>query len=148
MVAAWLTDNRRLDVLAYDDELVRLTGVDAAKLPPLHPIGAIVGRVRADVAADLGLPPGLPVVAGTPDLHSAAAGAGAVRDFETHLTVSTTAWIGLPVPFKKSDVLKAIVSVPGLRPDRYLVANNHDTGGMCLRWLRENVLGHEHGYKR
>lgn len=147
MIASWLTDNRRLDLLEYDADLVRRTGVDARKLPPLRPIGSIVGTVRADVAAALGLPPDLPVVAGTPDLHSAAAGSGAVRDFETHLTVSTTAWIGLPVPFKRSDVLRAIVSVPGLRPDRYLVANNHDTGGMCLRWLRENILGAADGYE-
>lgn len=146
MVGAWLTDNRRLDVLAYDPALVRMAGVDEGKLPPLRPTGSIVGPVRADVAAALGLPAGVQVVAGTPDLHSAAAGAGAVRDFETHLAVSTTAWIGLPVPFKKSDLLHSIVSVPGLRPDRYLVANNHDTGGMCLHWLRENILGHAHGY--
>jgi xylulokinase len=146
MIAFWLTDNRRLDVLAYDPTLVRMAGIDAAKLPPLRPSASIVGTVRDQVADALGLPRGVQVVAGTPDLHSAAAGAGAVRDFETHMAVSTTAWIGLPVPFKKSDLRRAIVSVPGLRPDRYLVANNHDTGGMCLRWLRENVLGGE-GYE-
>jgi xylulokinase len=141
MIAFWLTDNRRLDRLAYDPLLVRMAGADAGKLPPLRPTASVVGTVRGDVARALGLPPGVPVVAGTPDLHSAAAGAGAVRDFETHMAVSTTAWIGLPVPFKKSDLVHAIVSVPGLRADRYLVANNHDTGGMCLRWLRENILG-------
>lgn len=140
MIAFWLTDNRRLDVLRYDPALVRMAGIDVAKLPPLRPSGSIVGTVRDEVAAILGLPRGVPVVAGTPDLHSAAAGAGAVRDFETHMALSTTAWIGLPVPFKKSALRRAIVSVPGLRPDRYLVANNHDTGGMCLRWLRENIL--------
>ena len=141
MIASWLTDNRRQDLLAYDPTLVRMAGVDASKLPPLRPTGSVVGVVRDDVAAALGLPRGVPIVAGTPDLHSAAVGSGAVRDFETHMAVSTTAWIGLPVPFKKSDLFRAIVSVPGLRPDRYLVANNHDTGGMCLRWLRENILG-------
>lgn len=141
MIASWLTDNRRQDVLAYDPTLVRMAGVAASKLPPLRPTGTVVGAVRDDVAAALGLPRGLAVVAGTPDLHSAAVGSGAVRDFETHLAVSTTAWIGLPVPFKKSDLFRAIVSVPGLRADRYLVANNHDTGGMCLRWLREHILG-------
>jgi xylulokinase len=146
MIACWLTDNRRLDVLAYDPALVRMAGIDADKLPPLRASASIVGTVRDDVAAALGLPPGVQVVAGTPDLHSAAAGSGAVQNFETHLAVSTTAWIGLPVPFKKSDLFRAIVSVPGLRSDRYLVANNHDTGGMCLRWLRENILGPAHGY--
>jgi xylulokinase len=31
--------------------------------------------------------------------------------------------------------------VPGLAPGRYLVADNHDTGGLCLQWLRDNVIG-------
>src|SRR5579875_1788863 len=75
MTAAWLTDNRRPGALRYDPALVRLAGVDAAKLPPLRPTASVTGTVRDDVAADLGLPPGVAVVAGTPDLHSAAAGA-------------------------------------------------------------------------
>ena len=140
MAAAWLTDNRRLGVMAYDPKLVRMARIDATKLPPLRPTGSVVGTVRPDVADALGLPAHAQVVAGTPDLHSAAAGAGAVEDFATHLTVSTTAWIGLPVPFKKTDMRRSIATVPGLQPDRYLVANNHDTGGMCLRWLREQIL--------
>ena len=42
MTAAWLTDNRNLDVLAYDADLVRRAGVDGDKLPPLvaMPTGA------------------------------------------------------------------------------------------------------------
>ena len=40
MSAAWLTDNRRLDRLVYDPVLLRRTGVDADKLPPLVPTGS------------------------------------------------------------------------------------------------------------
>ena len=39
MTAAWLTDNRHLDVLEYDATLVGLAGVDPAKLPPLVRVG-------------------------------------------------------------------------------------------------------------
>jgi len=80
------------------------------------------------------------VVTGVPDLHSAACGAGAIEDFETHLAVSTSAWIGAPVPFKKTDALHAIASVPGLSSDRYLIANNHESGGLCLQWLRDTLF--------
>ena len=66
MTAWWLTDNRRLDHLAYDDELVALAGVDASKLPPLVPTGSVIGHVRDDVAAELGLPAGVQVVTGVP----------------------------------------------------------------------------------
>ena len=78
--------------------LVRRAGVPADKLPPLRPTGSVVGEVRPAVADDLGLPPASSVVTGTPDLHSAAVGSGAVLDYETHLVISTTSWISCPVP--------------------------------------------------
>jgi xylulokinase len=152
MTAAWLTDNRDLDRMEYDSTLVRLAGVDVSKLPPLKPMGTVVGLVLDEVAADLGLAPGVKVIAGTPDLHSASVGAGAVHNYETHLTVSTTAWISCPVPFKRTDAIRQVASVPGLAgltgPEGhavgpYLVANNHETAGRCLQWLRDNVLGDE-----
>jgi xylulokinase len=140
MTAAWLTDNRHLDRLAYDPVLVATAGVPAGKLPPLVPSASVVGTVRAEVAQALGLPPGARVVAGTPDLHSAAAGAGALGDFEAHLALSTTSWISCPVPFKKTDPVHQVASVPGVPPGRYIVADNHETAGACLQWLRDEVL--------
>lgn len=140
MVASWLTDNRHLDRLSYDADLVRRAGIDPAKLPPLRPTGSVVGTVAASVATELGLPAGVQVVTGVPDLHTSTVGAGTVRDFDVHLAVSTSAWIGGPVPFKKTDVLRQIASVPGLGDGHYLIANSHDTGGQCLQWLRDNVL--------
>jgi xylulokinase len=140
MTAAWLTDNRALETMAYDADLVALAGVDAAKLPPLVPTGSVIGPVAPAVAAELGLPPDVQVVTGTPDLHSAACGAGAVVDFQTHMAISTTSWISCPVPFKKTDILHQIATVPGLGGQAYVIANNHDTSGLCLQWLRDNVL--------
>jgi xylulokinase len=137
MSAAWLTDNRHLDRLAYDAALVRRSGLDAAKLPPLVETGSLVGTVRLDVASELGIDPGARVVTGSPDLHSAAVGTGAIEQGEPHLTISTTSWISLPVARKKTDALRSIATVPGLDSSSYLVANNHEAAGLCLRWLRD-----------
>jgi xylulokinase len=63
-----------------------------------------------------------------------------VADFQTHMAISTTSWISCPVPFKKTDVLHQIATVPGLGGQSYVIANNHDTSGLCLQWLRDNVL--------
>jgi xylulokinase len=30
--------------------------------------------------------------------------------------------------------------MPGVRPNSYLVANNHETAGLCLKWLRDSLL--------
>lgn len=140
MTGAWLTDNRDLAKLAYDDTLVDLAGIDASKLPPLRPTASVIGTVRDEVADDLGLPHGVQVVAGTPDLHSASVGAGTVLDFQTHLAFSTTSWISCPVSFKKTDVTSQIASIPGAWPGGYLVVNNHETSGACLQWVRDNVI--------
>jgi len=139
MTAAWLTDNRRLDILDYDDDLLRRAGVDRTPLPPLRPSGTVVGVVRTEVARDLGLPDDVQVLTGVPDLHSAALGAGTVDDFATHLAISTTSWISCPVPFKKTSVSTQIASIPNVG-DGYLVVNNHETAGRCLEWLRDAMF--------
>jgi xylulokinase len=105
----------------------------------------VVGEVSAEVARSLGLGPGVRVITGTPDLHSAAAGSGSVLEYEAHLTISTTSWVSCPLDRKKTDPVHQIATVPGLPPGpgasaAYLVANNHETGGRCLEWLRD-LLG-------
>ena len=140
MIADWLTDNRRLDRLEYDPSLLALSGVDHTKLAPLVATGSVVGTVLPDVARSLGIPETARVVTGIPDLHSAACGAGAIGDFQTHLAISTSAWIGAPVPFKKTDVLHSVASLPGLSSSGYVIANNHESGGLCLEWLRDTLF--------
>ena len=139
MTGAWLTDNRSLATLAYDDVLVRATGVDASRLPPLVATGSVVGTLSPSVAADLGLPPTAVAVTGLPDLHSAAVGAGAIGLGEPHASIGTTAWISAPVPRKKSDLLRMQASVPGLDNASYLLANNQESAGRNLQWWRDAV---------
>jgi xylulokinase len=140
MTAAWLTDTRRPDIRNYDGVLLRRSGVGPAKLPPLRPTGSIIGTVQPSVARELGLPATAQVVTGTPDLHSAAVGAGAVGDYEPNLAISTTSWISCPVEHKKTDLIHQLATVPGLTPDRYLLVNNQDTAGRCLEWLKDNIV--------
>jgi xylulokinase len=145
MTAAWLTNNRRLDHVAYDPHLVSLAGIDPAKLPPLRPTASVIGTVSPGVAADLGLGQDVAVVAGTPDLHSAAAGTGTLGGSRCHLAISTTSWISCSVDFKKTDAIRQIATVPGVLAGSYLVANNHETAGACLQWLRDRVIGDQAG---
>jgi len=145
MSGAWLTDNRRLDRLEYDPVLVGKLGLDGAKLPPLVETGSMVGPVRPDVASELGISADAQVVTGTPDLHSGALGCGAIGEGEPHMTISTTSWISLPFPRKKTDALHSIATVPGLDSSSYLVANNHEAAGLCFKWLRDSFTLGEPG---
>ena len=136
----WVTDNRDIGAIAYDDALIELAGLVRSKLPDLVPTGSVVGGLTAGTAAELGLLAGTPVVTGTGDLHSAAVGSGAVADFDAHLYIGTSSWISCHVSFKKTDALTNIASIPSGIPGRYLLADEHETGGACLTWLRDNLL--------
>ena len=136
MAGTWLTDNRHPDLVDYDPVLVRASGVPAHKLPPLRPTGSVVGPVLPGVADRLGLPPGVVVIAGTPDLHSAAVGAGAVGAYQPHLAISTSSWISCPYPKKKTDPFRQMTTVVGVTPGLNLVANNQNAAGGALEWLR------------
>ena len=140
MIASWLTDNRLGAPLGYVDSLVERTRRDRARLPELLPTGSVLGPLLPDVASDLGVAPGAPVVCGIPDLHAAIVGSGAVAPYETHIAMSTTSWVGARVPFKRTDILHQIATVPGLDPAHPIVANNQETGGACLHWLREQIV--------
>lgn len=139
MILSWLTDNRPGAAPGYVPELVQRSGRDPGRLPQLLPTGAVLGDIAPGVARELGVP-AVPVIAGVPDLHTAFLGSGAVAPYEAHVTISTTSWIACEVPFKRTDVIHQMASVPGLRRDGYLVANNHETAGVCLQWLRDSVL--------
>ena len=127
----WVTDNRDINAVAYDDALIGLAGLERAKLPELVPTGSVLGGLAPDAAAALGLLPGTPVIAGTGDLHSAAVGSGAVADFDGHLYIGTSSWISCHVPFKKTDALTNIASFPSGHP-RPLPRGRRARDGWCL----------------
>lgn len=136
----WVTDNRRIDRVRYDDTLLAMAGLERSKLPDLVPTGTVMGGLTVTTADELGLVPGTAVVTGTGDLHSAAVGSGAVADFSGHLYIGTSSWISCHVPDKHTDLLTNIASIPSGLAGKYLVADEHETAGVCLTWLRDNVL--------
>jgi xylulokinase len=136
----WVTDNRDIDNVHYDDQLLRLAGIDRALLPDLCRAVDILGPLTPEAADDLGLGRHVQVIAGTPDLHSAALGSGAVDDYAAHYYIGTSAWINCHLPFKRTDLIHNMASLPSAIPGRYLLINEHETAGAALTFLRDNVF--------
>jgi xylulokinase len=139
----WLTDNRNINHIAYDPGLIKLSQIDPAKLPEILPANSILGNLSKEVAKAWGLREDVQVVIGSPDIPSAAVGSGAVRDFETHLYIGTSSWLTCHVPFKKSDLLHNMAALPSAIPERYLLTNTQECAGVCLQYLRDNILFHQ-----
>ncbi|MDQ1434391.1 MAG: xylulokinase [Actinomycetota bacterium] len=140
IVLHWVTDNRDAARVDYDPDLLQLAELNRAQLPDLVPATSVVGPLTEKAARELGLPVGIAVVGGTPDLQSAAIGSGAVRDFEGHLYVGTSSWLTCHVPFKKTDLFHGIATLPSPLPGKYYVADEQEVAGGCLEWLKEHAF--------
>ncbi|MDB5282152.1 MAG: Xylulose kinase [Bacteroidota bacterium] len=138
----WVTDNRDINNIYYHDELVRLSGVERNKFPDLVPTNSVLGTVTNAIADEFGLNRDVKVISGTPDVHSAAVGSGAVKDYEGHFYIGTSSWLVCHVPFKKTDMFHNMGTSPSGLPGRYLVANEQESAGACLNFIKNNLLYH------
>jgi len=135
----WLTDNRRISDIHYDRRLIDIAKLDRNKLPELKRAIDVLGPIKPEVAAELGLNEDVRVIVGTPDLHSAGVGSGAVDDFVPHLCLGTSSWLSCHVPFKKTDISANITSLPSAIPKRYFITDEQATAGACLTFLKNNI---------
>ena len=143
ILTSWVTDNRDLDHIAYDENLIRMLGLDREKFPDIVPCSSMIGTLLPDVAEKLGLDAGVKVVAGSIDNTAAAIGAGTVQDNAVHLYIGTSSWMAAHVPYKKTDIASSLASVPCALPDRYLLTALQATAGGNLNFLRDQILYHK-----
>jgi xylulokinase len=139
IVSHWVTDNRDVTNVHYDDRLVRLSQLDRAQLPDLVPPATVIGTLAADAASDLGLSTDTRVVTAMGDVHAAVLGSGAVDNFAGHLYVGTSSWVTCHVPWKRTDLFHNQAAIPSAVPGRYFIANENQTAGRCVQWLLDTV---------
>ncbi|WP_432826300.1 FGGY-family carbohydrate kinase [Dactylosporangium sp. CA-092794] len=123
----------------WQADICAAAGLDPALLPPIRPSGAVVGSLRADVAAQLGLPAGVPVTAGYADHVVSAFAAGLLAPGDTLLKLGGA-----------GDIL-AVSAAPVFDPRLYL--DRHPlpgywmpngcmaTSGATLRWFQRELAG-------
>ncbi len=125
---------------AWSDVMLGALGIASDWLPAVSESGVITGGLRPSVAAELGLPVGLPVAAGAGEVAAAAVGAGVVAS--GLITASIDGGGGLVAhregcTVDPSGVLRILCSaVPG----RYLEVASTPAAGRALDWWGD-VLG-------
>ncbi len=143
----WVTDIRDINNIRYDEELIRMAGIDREKLPPMRNSTDILGKVSPGVADEIGLNRDTVVVMGSPDHQCALIGSGAVRDYEGHIYIGTSSWVQCIVPFKKTDIMHSIASFPTAIPGKYQSVNEQDIAGGAVNFLFDNIIFHENRLK-
>ena len=138
MFTSQLVDNRTLGVTEYDVDLIRMSGIDATRLPPLVSPEATVGSVTPAAAAALGIPAGVPVCAGINDSHAGAIATDAFRPGTIGVMIGTTSVMLDATAQHGTDLDHEVLSMPSPLAGRYLVWAENGLGGKAL----EHVLTH------
>ena len=140
----WVTDVRDLHNIQYSKKLMRLFKVDKEKFPSdLKNSTDVLGPLTDEVADEFGLDRNTKVIMGAPDIHTATIGSGAIGDYEGHIYVGTSDWIFTHIPYKKTDIIHNLGSIPSAIPGRYMVGNEQQLAGGSLSYLRDNILYHK-----
>ena len=137
-----------LDVNGRDwsPEILDAVGLDRAMLPNVVGSTAITGELSVEAAEKLGLPPGIPVVAGGGDAPCGAIGAGVVEPTSMLLTISTGTQALVPTNSPKIDSSGRMHTFCSALDRTSSQAGWYQMGatmvvGLAMRWLRDQVLG-------
>ena len=123
----------------WSAEMLEICGLREEQMPRLFESYEVVGRVRPELAASLGLPAGVKVVAGAGDNAAAAVGTGVVGEGGCNISLGTSGTV-----FISSESF-------GVDPNNALHAFAHADGGYhlmgcmlsaasCNKWLCDEVL--------
>jgi len=134
-----------LDVqkLEWSPELLRITGLSPDKLPSLSLSTSIAGGLSDQVASEIGLKQGTPVVVGAGDSTVSAVGAGVVRAGHTCVNIGTASDVMTCVRKPRLDPKRRMGYYPHAVPGKYITIAGANTSGISLRWFRDQFCGVE-----
>ena len=147
MTGEWVTSWASADPLGladmttfdYDDDLLAAVGLGRDQVSELRPPGTVLGTVGADVAAELGLPAGLPVVAGAGDGQCAQLGAGVTAPGRAYLNLGS----GIVSGTYSDDYAHGVEfrTLAGAVPGSYTLETFLGGGTVNLNWFVEKFSG-------
>ncbi len=134
--ATWLYD---VPGRSWSPDLIAACGVALDQLPPLHESAAIVGELRADSASELGLPAGIPVIAGAADQAALLTGAGVITPGTGAITIGTGGQITVVSDQPRVDPELRLNTFCHALPERWYTMGAILNGGIALRWWRDTI---------
>lgn len=120
-------------------EMLDAVGVGPERLPDIASPGSVVGRLTPDAAAALGLPVGLPVVAGGMDQGAGAVGVGNTGSGVVSESTGGALTVQAAVARHGGDPSRQTPVYIHSAPGQYLYCPVCPTGGMALTWFRDNL---------
>lgn len=133
--------------LSWSPEMISALKVDNSKLPEALPSITDLGKIKSDVARDLGLSESCRVILGAGDGCSAAVGAGAVEVGDTYLYLGSSSWISTitkePLLDRQMRVFTGAHAIEG----HYFPSGTMQAGGSSYSWIKDMLYGDNFLYR-
>jgi xylulokinase len=129
----------------WSDEILKALELPREWLPAVREGPEDTGRLRADVAAELGLPAGIPIAAGGGDNAAAAVGCGIVEERIASSSIGTSGVLFAYTPQFTPDPSGRLHAFCHAVPGAYHLMGVTLSAGGSLNWWRQ-VLGEQHEY--
>jgi xylulokinase len=114
-------------------------GVDAGKLPEIIPSTAVAGELLPAPAAELGLPPGVPIVVGGGDGSCAGVGAGVIAEGSAYNYIGSSSWIALCTAHPILDPTERTFTFAHLMQGRFMPTGTMQAAGASYQWMRDQL---------
>jgi xylulokinase len=121
----------------WSEELIHAAGVSPTIFPPVAASSQQAGTLRADAAEALGLPAGVPIIAGCADQPAQAIGSGLVQTGIGSVTIGTGGQVF--IPYQPQGMLQTDARLHVFNhavPQMWYVLGAILSAGSSLRWLR------------
>ncbi|HWJ24793.1 MAG TPA: xylulokinase, partial [Gemmatimonadaceae bacterium] len=123
----------------WSRDMLDAAGLPASLLPPVVASAEVSGRVTPDVAADLGLPAGTPVVGGGSDNACAALGVGVAAPGDAAASWGTSGIVLAPTSRPVVDPLLRAHTFRHAVPDTWYVIGVVLSAGAAFAWVRDQL---------
>jgi xylulokinase len=127
----------------WSTSLLEAFGLPSHLYPEVQPCSKVIGGLTPTAAAELGLPAGIPVVAGGEDTSSAGLALGAVRPGMAFLSLGTAGTLYTTEP--RPLVHPQLLTFEHVLERQFLVGGSMGAIGAALAWLR-TALGDNDDY--
>jgi len=125
----------------WSKELLKELNVEPYKMPAIVKPYDIVGKLTDETAKLCGLLPGTPVVAGCGDTAASSLGAGITRDGLLFDVSGSASVLACAINKFSPDIkYKTMMCCPSVIDGLYSSMAYIGGGGMCIKWLRDDIL--------
>lgn len=124
----------------WSKEMIEICGITEEMLPKLFESFEVTGTLKADVAAELGLPSNCKIAAGAGDNAAAAVGTGTVGDGMCNISLGTSGTIFVSSKefgVDKYNALHAFAHADG----RYHLMGCMLSAASCNKWWMDDIIG-------